>query len=290
MVDNVFIFGDSFMYGEESEQHEFDQEQFLQEMAEVIGRPVVKLTKTGRPSTALNAKEIEKYKEWFINKCCKAGLTPQYNSIGAMIARKVNAPYVMKALSGNSNNSIYKTFLDCLPDMTSDSLVVFGISQPNRKTYYDKWTAGHQSTHITNCWATIDSQKDYIKFTELDMMYGDDVTAQVLSTYSFITSVKQLSPCPVLLIDPFHNFCDNKYHPDVPWDYVKKYTDDWDNYNHKKLLEYLEKEFKNLFTYGISEVFEEVTDNGYPLHCINGHYSKYVYELYVDKVLMKDVN
>ena len=107
-----------------------------------------------------------------------------------------------------------------------------------------------------------------------------------VSTYSFVTSVKQLSPCPVLLIDPFHNFCDNKYHPNVPWHYVEKYTDDWENYNHKKLLEYLEKEFKSLFAYGISEVFEEVTADGLPLHCINGHYSKYVYERYVDKVLL----
>jgi hypothetical protein len=72
MTDKVFIFGDSFMYGEESEQHEFNQDDFVQEMAEVIGRPVVKLNEIGRPSTALNAKETAKYKEWFINKCCKA--------------------------------------------------------------------------------------------------------------------------------------------------------------------------------------------------------------------------
>ena len=32
---------------------------------------------------------------------------------------------------------------------------------------------------------------------------------------------------------------------------------------HKKLLEYLEKEFKSLFAYGISEVFEEVTADAF---------------------------
>lgn len=57
-----------------------------------------------------------------------------------------------------------------------------------------------------------------------------------------------------------------------------------------QLLDYLQQQFKNIFCYGISEVFEEVEKAGYPIQCINGHYSKYTYEKYVQRVLLKDVN
>ena len=58
------------------------------------------------------------------------------------------------------------------------------------------------------------------------------------------------------------------------------------NYRHLDLIKYLEKQLKDIVCYGISEVFEEVADEGNPIQCINGHYSKYVYERYVDKVLL----
>ena len=86
--------------------------------------------------------------------------------------------------------------------MTSDPLICcISYIKTTEKRIMINGQQDTQSTHITNCWSQIETKKDYIKFNELDMMYGDDATAQVISTYSFVTSVKQLSPAS-LLIDP----------------------------------------------------------------------------------------
>ena len=55
MTDKVFIFGDSFMYGEESHIHTLDQEKFMNDLNKVIGREV-KLNKDGIPVKPFNAK------------------------------------------------------------------------------------------------------------------------------------------------------------------------------------------------------------------------------------------
>ena len=286
MVDKVFIFGDSFMYGEESHQHTIDQNIFLQKASEAIGRKF-ELNKDGIPTQPFSSIENTKYIS-FINQLYKdINVHPNDNSIGVLLAKELNVPYVMKALSGNSNNTIFKTFIDCLPDMTKDSLVVFGISQPNRKSYYEgEWVERHPAKHVTSCWSDVTDQSGWDKFEKLDLIFGDDATAQVLQTYSIVKTVQSLCPCKILFIDPFHQFCDNKYHPDIPKNFVKKWSDDWEKYNHKSLLNFLEKEFKSLFTYGISEVFEEVTNDGHHIQCVNGHYSLYTYKKYVERVLL----
>jgi hypothetical protein len=296
MPDKIFIFGDSFMYGEESHQHEFDEAEFLKDASDAVGTKI-ELDHHGVPTKPFTDTQRDKYIKFINGSIKRSSIHPNYYSMGAILARKLNCEYDMQATSGNSNNAIYKTFIDCIPKMTSDSLVLFGLSVPNRKTYYEQWIDRHPVNHVTSCWSDVTAEPGYGKFEELDLLYGDDATARVLQTYSFVTSAKSISPCPVLFIDPFHNFCDNKYHPDVPWNYVRRWSDQSQEdlktfkqtYPHPELLYWLEEQFKSLFVYGISEVFEEVTADGQPIQCINGHYSKYTYERYVDKVLLNEI-
>ena len=294
MTDKVFIFGDSFMYGEESHIHTLDQEKFMNDLNKVIGREV-KLNKDGIPVKPFNAKEQAKYVEFINDMIGKIYTHPTDNSIGALLAKKLNVQYIMKALSGNSNNTIYKTFLDKLPLMTADSIVIYGLTEPSRKSYYEGPSiARHPHGYVTSCWRDITELSGWNKYQEMDLMFGDDATSRVLQTYSYITSAKALCPGKVFFIDPFHHFCDNKYHPDIPKNYIRRHSLDYDgdvmnfenNYRHLDLIKYLEKQLKDIVCYGISEVFEEVADEGNPIQCINGHYSKYVYERYVDKVLL----
>ena len=287
MFDKLFVFGDSFMYGEESHQHEFEQQQFIKDASSAVGR-TIKLDKNGVPATPFTAAETNKYIKFINEMIPKSGVHPNDNSIGALLSKQLNIPMLMHAQSGNSNNTIYKTFIDCLPDMTENSLVIFGISQTTRKSYYEgDWIERHKYKHVTSCWADVTSKPSWEKYQELDIMFGDDATARVLQTYSYVTSAKSLCPGKILFIDPFHQFCDNKYHPDIPLNYVRSNSFDFKNYKHHNLLDHLEKEFKNLFCYGISKVFEEVESDGYPIQCINGHYSKYTYEKYVEQIILK---
>lgn len=288
-IDKIFVFGDSFMYGEESHQHEFDQEDLVIKASEVIGRKI-ELDKNGVPTKPFNNKESSLYIK-FINDLIKQSVHPNYYSIGCILGRKLGVNVEIHALSGNSNNTIYKTFIDQLPNMTEKSLVIFGISQTTRKSYYEgDWVERHKYKHVTSCWADVNTKPGWEQYQELEMVFGDDATARVLQTYSYLTSAKSICPGKILFIDPFHQFCDNKYHPDVPHNYVKSNSLDFKNYKHHQLLDYLQQQFKNIFCYGISEVFEEVEKAGYPIQCINGHYSKYTYEKYVQRVLLKDVN
>jgi hypothetical protein len=285
MIDKIFVFGDSFMYGEESHQHEFEQQQFLKDASSAVGRTIV-LDINGVPTKPFSSKEMAKYIT-FINDAIPESKHPNYWSIGCILGRQFNVPVEVHAFSGNSNNIIYKTFLDCLSSMTEHSLIIFGISQPNRKSYYEEWIDNRPVNQITSCWSDVNEKPGWSKYEELDTMFGDDATAHVLHTYSIVTSAKAVCPGQILFIDPFHQFCDNKYHPDIPWNYIKSQSMDSKKYKHQSLLKYLEKQFKDIFCYGISEVFDEVTNDGNHIQCINGHYSKYTYEKYIDRVLMK---
>ena len=60
MIDKIFVFGDSFMYGEESHQHEFEQQQFLKDASSAVGRTIV-LDINGVPTKPFSSKEMTKY-------------------------------------------------------------------------------------------------------------------------------------------------------------------------------------------------------------------------------------
>ena len=46
---DLFVFGDSFMYGEETYQHHFEQKHFLRSVAKAIGRKELLLDQMGIP-------------------------------------------------------------------------------------------------------------------------------------------------------------------------------------------------------------------------------------------------
>lgn len=288
MFDKIFVFGDSFMYGEETLQHYFDQDQFMTEASNYISKNII-LDKDGAPEPPLNSKQTQLYAKFLKNKIKNLDVNEYDYSIGGLLSKHFNVPLEMHACPGNSNNVIYKNFLDCLDTITSKSLIIFGISQPSRKSYYENFLLGERDC-MTSCWATVTETNGWQKYQEMDLQFGDDATAQVLQTYSYVTSVKSLCPGKVLFIDPFHYFCDNKYHPDVPWNYINEMSSDPANYKHKNTIKYLETNFKKMFLPGINTVFEEVTfEDGNPIQCILGHYSKYSYQKYIDKVILNEL-
>ena len=107
MFDKIFVFGDSFMYGEETLQHYFDQTQFINEASNYVGKNII-LDKDGAPEPPLNSKQTQLYAKFLKNKIKNLDVNEYDYSIGGLLAKHFNVPLEMYACPGNSNNVIYK--------------------------------------------------------------------------------------------------------------------------------------------------------------------------------------
>ena len=293
---DLFVFGDSFMYGEETYQHHFEQKHFLRSVAKAIGRKELLLDQMGIPSPDFNNKERNIYLKFISDiKTHPDTPRPDYYSVGNLLAKELDIPCYNFAMNGNSNNTIFKDFLDQLDIINENSIVIVGVTEPNRKSYYSMHLEKENKVknYSTSCWSHIQGNKDFQKYRDLDFVFGDDTTAQVLQTYAYISTMKTLANekgCDnIFFIDPFNYFCPNKYHPNIPWHFIKEKSLDVDlleEYAHHNLLEKLKQELHKLFIKGFSYVFEPVQSENLSVQCLNGHYSKYTYEKYTKDILL----
>ena len=304
MTNKVIVFGDSFMYGTESFQHNFCKSKFLQDAGDAIGRWELVLDKDGVPDPPLTSQERNDYND-FMTKLEKHedATHPHYYSIGGILSRKLDAKHINYAIGGHSNNIILNDVIKNLKTIDKETIVVCGISQPERRSYYGIHTSNGRTGTFTNCWSPVLNKDGYTKWKQLDLIFGDDGTARAIATLSYVKTIKQMineQGCKkILFIDPFHQFCPNKYHPNIPWDYIEMELatqELFDNenlvekYKHKDLVKFLKEQFSDLLLTGISEVFEQVEAEGNPIQCVGGHYSKYTYEKYVEQVILPELN
>lgn len=295
-INEVYVFGDSFMYGEETYQHHFDQSEFLQTVASVVDRKEIKLNDMGMPEPNFDNRERNLYMKFMADIKARPDTPgPNYYSIGNLLATELNVPCHNLAYPGNSNNIILKDFIYNLDNINKNTLILVGISDPKRKSYYNMNVDQiNKDRHCsTSCWSHIHSNRDFQKYIDLDYLFGDDATAQVLQTYAYVMTIKSLANrngcSEIYFIDPFNYFCPNKYHPDIPWRFIQEKSTDTkllDEYAHNKLLEQIKKELSALFIRGFDYVFESVQNDRLPVQCLNGHYSKYTYKKYIDAILL----
>ena len=78
---------------------------------------------------------------------------------------------------------------------------------------YKDLRGGKVKNYTTSCWSHIQRNKDFQKYRDLDFVFGDDTTAQVLQTYAYVSTMKTLANekgCNnIFFIDPFNQILAN---------------------------------------------------------------------------------
>ena len=284
MINKVIVFGDSFLYGHETNYTDFvEHPDFKKNFKKAVGIEW-QLSSDGRlsfhdPKSLSTSPRYEDF-NWFqflesLDDNEKQNCNN--NSIGAFLAKKLHAKeYLNFATLGSSNNFILYKVLENQKEITAETIVVCGISFPDRRSRYEP--RYHMPSELKNK-----------KYEELNIKFGDDATAKVIQTLAYTQSIKQIvESCngKVVFIDPFMQFAQDTYHTGKAWDYINDLSDDPNNYEHHDVLKLIDKLNCENFGPGLANVFPWCTENDIHIFTPGGHYSKHVYKQYTEEHLV----
>lgn len=268
MINKVIVFGDSFLYGHETNYTDFvEHPDFKKNFKKAVGIKW-QLAQDGK----LNSITSEQRAKWF-NFLVE--LDPQQkqncnnNSIGGYLANELHVSnYLNFATLGSSNNFILYKVLENQKEITEDTLVVCGISNPNRTSKYEP---EHKAT------------------VQNDRLRDNDLTAEVIQTVAYTQAIKQIVEAhngKVVFVDPFGDFAQDSYHTGKAWDYIKVLSEDQTNYPHHDVLKLIDELNCENFAPGLSSLYNWTQENNIAMFTPGGHYTKDIYEQYTKEYLV----
>lgn len=275
MIKDVLVFGDSFMYGQETNYTKFvNNKDFHTQFKQATGADFVFVTEakdSGRVRMKYNH-DWYKFLETLdpdVKENCNS------NSIGNVLADKLNVSCTNLAMCGSSNNFILYKVIDNLSKINKDSLVICGLTSLTRKSLYQN-KFDTNSAFITNLNPHIQQHKDLEKYQLLDLEIGNDYTALILETFAYMKAIVQMveqQQAKVVFIDTFNVFDNIKDQVDV-------------EYKHNHILDKINKYTEPTMAPSISNTFESIDDRKLYRYCPGGHYSSEVYQEYVNSQLI----
>ena len=268
MVSKVIVFGDSFLYGHETNYTDFvEHPDFKKNFKKAVGIKW-QLAQDGR----LNSSTSEQRAKWF-NFLIE--LDPQQkqncnnNSIGGYLADELHVSnYLNFASVGSSNNFILYRVMKHQKEITKNTLVVCGITSPLRDTKYEPVDQGVPDTA-------------FIGLEDVDL------TSRVIQTVAYTQAIKQIvESCGgrIVFVDPFGNFAQDEYHSGEAWDYIKHKANE--NYQHDNVLKIIDELNCENFAPGLSSLYNWTQENNIAMFTPGGHYSKDIYEQYTKEYLV----
>lgn len=269
MINKVIVFGDSFLYGHETNYTDFvEHPDFKKNFKKAVGIKW-QLAQDGK---LINC-TLARAKSWFdflkeLDDNEKQNCAD--NSIGGYLANELHVSnYLNFASVGSSNNFILYKVLEHQKEITKNTLVVCGITSPLRDTKYES-TEQQLSNTVPNT--------------------DGDLTSRVIQTVAYTQAIKQIVESyggRVVFIDPFGNFAQDPYHSGKAWDYVKlKAVDIVSDYPHHNVLKMIDKLNCENFAPGFSGLYEWTQENNIAMFTPGGHYTKDIYEQYTKEYLV----
>ena len=291
MIKNIVVFGDSFMYGHETNYRQFVNDEFKEKFKEKVGRKFDRLgfdhVRSGQ--IKMNLEQITLWFDLLASLDENQTDNCNYNSIGNILANKLNIPVKNHAVCGCSNNYIFYKVIQYLSEINKNTLVICGLTEPNRTSKYEN-RYQPELKFIGNTNWYLQNHKDREKYDLLNLEFGDDYTALTIQTFSYIRAIINLvesKQAKVVFIDPFHKWIPDKFHSGISFDFVKDFLDNESNYQHHDVLNIIDSfNHDNLFSPGIANVFTVLEKKKIYKYCPGGHYSRELYAEYVDSQLM----
>lgn len=291
MINKVITFGDSFMYGHETNYNDLIDDNFATQYKKKVGVKFEQFD-SNHPRSGQHKKLTPKQiQSWFLllhelDKNEKENCNK--NSIGNVLANKLNVETRNYAVCGNSNNFMFYTVVERLHEIDSNTLVVCGLTEPRRISRYEN-IYEPKLRHITNMNWFMQSHKDQEKYQLLDLELGNDQTAQVLQTFAYTRAIVNLvrtKKAKVVFVDPFNIWVNDVYHSGKSFEYVKDFLHDEESYRHHRVLDIIDSFNHHAFAPGIPNVFLSLEQQKQNKFCPGGHYSKELYVEYVDTQLL----
>ena len=292
MIKNVIVFGDSFMYGHETNHRQFVNNEFKKKFKEKVGCEFDRLDFDHQRSGQIKYLTPEQVSLWFsfltsLDENQKDNCN--YNSIGNLLANKLNVPVMNHAVCGSSNNFTFYKVIEHLDQIKKNTLVICGLTEPNRTSKYEN-RYQPELKHITNMNWFLQSHKDKEKYDLLNLEFGNDHTALVIQTFSYIRAIINLvesKQAKVVFVDPFHTWVSDIFHSGNSFDFVKDFLDNEAGYQHHHVLNIIDSfNHDGVFSPGIANVFSILEQKKLYKYCPGGHYSRELYSEYVDNQLI----
>ncbi len=289
MVKDIIVFGDSFMYGHETNYTNFvNNKDFHKQFKEATGSEFKQITENGDSGKV--RMNYNNYK-WFTfletldpneKENCNA------NSIGNVLASKLDVPCSNHALNGSSNNIIFYKVIEQLYRINKGTLVICGITAPTRKSYYQNpWQP--EAGYITSMNSFVQGHTDLKKYKLLDLELGNDSTALVLETFAYMRAIIQLvvsRGADLVFVDPMNNFSKDVWHSGKSFNYIKGSLDESIFYQHHNILDTVDQYITPTMAPGFCDAFKNLDKYNINRHCPGGHYSAELYKEYVDSQLI----
>lgn len=286
MVSKVIIFGDSYMDGTELATSDDD----LRHQADSLF-PGVARQMDGSLPLPWTAPMFDKFNDWTFSlpdyfPRCKA------YSMGGYLARKLNLPYENHAYGGYSNEAVMAEIWNNRPRLNGDTLVLVGLTYPNRTTRCDD--TGHGGRTKTFNARVIPAQhRDLEQFLWLSTKYGDDTLTSILRVATHINALAtMLRGIPYVVIDPLNIYRQNpEIHGKVfPWPRTRLVENMIRSNGEKIIMPYLVSQLQDFFdssTFGftLNHAMIEIAGQGNPYMEMLGHPNKSAHELFVDRYL-----
>lgn len=291
MITKLLTFGDSYMYGTELPQDDADLKHRIEHIVKdlprdkISGAVPVELLK-GSHFDALW--DIEMQTADYEERChsyCISGIISRHFKFSS---------YKNYAWAGYSNDAIMSELILHKNDISSDTLVIVGLTFPYRTTKLNERT-GYDKIRTHNNYAPHNKSKLHKQYIELSDMYGDDMLIKYLHVKNHIIAIKQiLKDVPHIIIDPVNIYREN---PELNL----KLLDDWflddtveraiqkmgDNIYYQSIVKDLQDFFNdNTFAYTMNHSLLHAKENNAYGRALLGHPSRYSHEHFANEYLI----
>lgn len=296
MYDKVIAFGDSFVSGDELSQELIPNLQ--QEVINFFGVDMEIHGDVKLPEKKFSYADYNRWRSTVLEKYDPGAETAKKLSYAGQIADHYNAEFYNFAYPGFSMSSIYATVIKNLSLITPDSLVIVGLTFPDRITrfrpYYIECEPGRRFS----------KNKDHAKYIELDVEYGNDIITRLMWVQTIIESIKSIVKCKrIIFIDPVNIYRENPEIEKFQYFTVDRIVENHINMEtiddsiiediistHLDIITYLKEYFnRELFPYTFAHSIERLLKTNQKVKCILGHPSYIVHRDFVENCLIPEL-
>lgn len=291
MITKLLTFGDSYMYGTELPQDDADLKSKIENIVKDLPRDKIS---GAIPIDLLKSKhfdalwEIEIQTNDYEERChsyCISGIVSNYFNLES---------YKNYSWAGYSNDAIMSELILHKNELSSDTLVIIGLTFPFRTTRLNELTDYHKIKSFNN-YQNLDKSNAHKKYIELSILFDNDLLVKYLQVKNHISALKQLlCNVPHIIIDPINIYRENS-------ELNYKLLDDWfldntiemsinkigDQICYPAIVQDLQTYFnENTFAYTLNNSLLHAKENNVYGRALLGHPSRYSHEHFANTYLI----
>lgn len=287
MIDSVWIFGDSYMYGQELPFHD---PALRKQLLDSLGNPVLDSAELlSEPITQKlfdRMSQVEKSIDNYAMLC-------NQHSMGGYLAGRLGVPCINRARGGYSNDAIMAELINNRSKITADSLVIVGMTYPARETQLCRQD-GQGYIACFNNYSAFAKDRQHEQYLSLSTQFGNDMLTKYLHATNHVSRIRELLlGIQHVVIDPVNIY---RSSPEIT-DPIRP----WDNHGdpigstigaieeavmHSAVLDCIRTYFDTtLFEHTLNHAMQAVRASGARYMELGGHPTKACHDWFVDHCL-----